>query len=246
MKKRIKRSIIWKLPLNEFKRLVIDSKTFTEILQFFDLPAKGGNINTLKRRIIEEGIDFSHIASGLNANKGKKLNKLPTITEALVNGSKIKNSTLKKILLTNGLLSEKCYISGCPVQSPIWNGKPITLILDHINGIRDDNRLENLRLVCRNCDGQLPTFAGRNKRNPRKNCVICGRTINQHNKTNHCKPCQNKQPRPERRKTVHPAAEVLKAEIDSLGYSAVGRKYNVSDNAVRKWINQDSNIDHPH
>ncbi|MCK9458525.1 MAG: endonuclease [Proteobacteria bacterium] len=49
-----------------------------------------------------------------------------------------------------------------------WMGKPIPLILDHINGDPEDHRLENVRLVCGNCDMQLPTFAGRNRGKGRK------------------------------------------------------------------------------
>jgi hypothetical protein len=48
-----------------------------------------------------------------------------------------------------------------------WNNKEIILILDHINGDSSDNSLENLRLVCANCDSQLPTFKNRNKGNGR-------------------------------------------------------------------------------
>jgi len=42
-----------------------------------------------------------------------------------------------------------------------WMGKPLPLILDHINGVNNDNRLENLRFVCSNCDSQLPTYKNR-------------------------------------------------------------------------------------
>ena len=45
----------------------------------------------------------------------------------------------------------------------IWNNEPISLILDHINGVHGDNRPKNLRLLCPNCNSQLPTHAGGNK-----------------------------------------------------------------------------------
>ena len=41
------------------------------------------------------------------------------------------------------------------------------MILDHIDGNADNNNLINLRLVCSNCDSQLPTYKGRNKGNGR-------------------------------------------------------------------------------
>lgn len=53
----------------------------------------------------------------------------------------------------------------CGQSGDDWNGKPITLIVDHIDGKSDNNQLNNLRLVCPNCDCQLPTFKGRNKGN---------------------------------------------------------------------------------
>lgn len=55
----------------------------------------------------------------------------------------------------------KCEICG---MDGIWNGKPLVLVLDHINGNPNDNRYENLRFVCPNCNSQLPTFTGRNKK----------------------------------------------------------------------------------
>ena len=82
--------------------------------------------------------------------------------KVFLEGKLICNSTLKQHLL---LYKEyKCEICGLGGE---WQGKPMVLILDHINGNPTDNRLENLRFVCPNCNSQLPTFAGRNKGNGR-------------------------------------------------------------------------------
>ncbi len=43
-----------------------------------------------------------------------------------------------------------------------WQGKPIPLELDHINGINSDHKLENLRLLCPNCHAQTDTYRGKN------------------------------------------------------------------------------------
>lgn len=58
----------------------------------------------------------------------------------------------------------KCSI--CDIL-PYWNNKPLTLILDHVNGVPNDWHISNLRLICSNCDSQLPTYKNKNKGNGR-------------------------------------------------------------------------------
>jgi len=57
-----------------------------------------------------------------------------------------------------------CAICGC---KPEWNGKPLIFVLDHIDGHASNNRRDNLRLICPNCDTQLPTFKSKNKNGDR-------------------------------------------------------------------------------
>jgi hypothetical protein len=85
------------------------------------------------------------------------------IEECLVFDSPVSRNTLKRQLLQQGLIENKCQLCDC---LPEWYGKPLVLVLDHINGVNNDNRIENLRLLCPNCNSQTETFAGRNaKRN---------------------------------------------------------------------------------
>ena len=67
---------------------------------------------------------------------------------------------VKKRYLEEGLLENKC--AWCGIKDE-WNGKPITLQLDHINGINNDHRLENVRILCPNCHSQTETYCGRGK-----------------------------------------------------------------------------------
>ena len=66
---------------------------------------------------------------------------------------------LKNRIRAGKLIPYICAICGI---DDVWCGKPMPLILDHINGINNDNRIENLRFVCSNCDSQLPTYKSRN------------------------------------------------------------------------------------
>lgn len=67
-------------------------------------------------------------------------------------------TAVRRRLLDDGVLENACSICGLRE----WQGKPISMHIDHINGIRDDHRLENLRMLCPNCHSQTPTYAGRN------------------------------------------------------------------------------------
>ena len=68
-------------------------------------------------------------------------------------------NTLKQRLISEGIKANKCEI--CSVSE--WMGKELTCQLDHINGVSNDHRLENLRIVCPNCHSQTDTFCGKNK-----------------------------------------------------------------------------------
>lgn len=124
----------------------------------------------------------------------------------------------------------------------------MSLILDHINGVPDDNRLENLRIVCPNCAATFDTHCGRkNRRQPvLRNCRRCGREFaakypRQHYCSHSCgcrwdRSVLRGVSKPELRKVERPPYERLIAELEATSYVAVGRKYGVSDNAVRKWV----------
>jgi hypothetical protein len=65
---------------------------------------------------------------------------------------------IKRRLLEAGVLENVCSV--CGLRN--WLGQPLSMHIDHINGVRNDHRLENLRMLCPNCHSQTPTYAGRN------------------------------------------------------------------------------------
>lgn len=125
--------------------------------------ASGSGYVTVQKRVAQNGIDTSHFtgqswAKGLRGRSSST--KIP-LSEILVeNSTYTGTSTLKKRLIQEGLLEFKCAGLGCGITE--WRGIPAPLELDHVNGVRTDNRIPNLRLLCPNCYAQTDTYCGKN------------------------------------------------------------------------------------
>lgn len=154
-------SFLWTITKDEYLDILNRCNTFSEILRIFNMSTKGGNIKTLKRVLNEYKIDYSKIATGLNCNKGKKREYVSDLSneELFTANSNHSRGAVKRRILKYKLIEYKCEQCG---QLPIWNNKELVLVLDHINGIANDHRLENLRFLCPNCNSQQDTFCGKN------------------------------------------------------------------------------------
>jgi 5-methylcytosine-specific restriction endonuclease McrA len=147
---------------DEYQRAVAETFSAAAALRVLGLRPAGGNYATLHSRIREHMISIAHW-TGQGHLRGKTNAHVPSIPleQILVKRSRYRGSTslLKSRLVRAGLLRYCC--ARCGMSQ--WMESVLALHLDHVNGDRTDNRLENLRLLCPNCHSQTPTYCGRNR-----------------------------------------------------------------------------------
>ena len=146
---------------DNLESIINQSKTQIEVLNKLGLRTAGGNFNTLRKYIKLFDLDTSHFINKYDMMVKISINKKIKLSEILIEKSKYNRTQLKKRLYGEGIKEKKCELCG---QDENWNGKHMSLILDHINGIYNDNRIENLRIVCPNCNATLDTHCGKNCR----------------------------------------------------------------------------------
>lgn len=205
-------------------------------ISYRDLARKLGYSNTcsgqtiLNLKIWFKDYDTSHFETQ-NMEQNFKNKQEPK--QIFITNSTASQNTLRKYYKQGNYTEYKCSICG---QEPFWNGKELTLILDHINGINNDNILENLRWVCPNCNQQLETTGSKNPN--RKNfakkyyCLDCGTEISKG--SIRCISCEAKN-RVVPLEKMEVSREELKTLIRTKSFVEIGRKFNVSDNSIRKW-----------
>lgn len=197
------------------------------VLRELGLKISGGNYSHIKGVIISFGIDTSHFL-GMAATRGIspaiKLTKqdfMDKYLRVLNRSASVNTHNIKLRLIAFGILEARC--NNCHGEK--WLGGTIPLELHHINGDRWDNRIENIELLCPNCHALTSNNSGRkNKKKIKDNDVTLS---NHRNGMSHYGVG---------RKVERPPYKLLLKEVESMGFVAVGKKYGVSDKAVRKWI----------
>lgn len=141
---------------SQFTDLVLNSSSTSDILRKLDYSVKG---NSWAYKIVDERM------RKLNINFGKKLvydtlkKEAIPLERVLTKDSEYNRSKLKERLVSEGIKEYKCECCGLTE----WNGKPISLQLHHLNGIHNDNRLNNLQLLCPNCHSQTENWGTKGK-----------------------------------------------------------------------------------
>ncbi len=226
----------------EAAEAVRNSRSWAEALRRLGYRHSGANARPLQRRVVRWGISTAHFDPFAASREALHREAIP-LERVLVPNSTYSRSSLKRRLFKDGLKERRCELCG---QDETWHGKRMGLILDHVNGERDDNRIENLRIVCPNCAATLETHCGRKPTVPPlepRPCARC-RTVfmpnyrGQRYCSRYCGSRWNRTgvKRPGARRAERPPRDQLLAEIEEHGYMGVGRRYGVSDNAIRKWI----------
>ena len=150
---------IYKLSDEQFVELLKKSSTISEVLFKLGYTTKGNSwgYSQIKRRMTDLNLDYS-IFKGKSYLANKKSDKISE-QDILRENCKHQRTVLRRYIIKNNLIPYKCAICGCTE----WQGKTLSLELDHINGINNDNRLENLRFLCPNCHSQTSTYGSRNQ-----------------------------------------------------------------------------------
>lgn len=210
----------------EFARIVEESSNYKDCLQNLGYHSSSLNLrNALKKKINGLNLDVSHFNT---PNPVKR-----TEENIFIENSTVDQATLRRWYKKGNYSEYKCSICGL---NPFWNGKDLSLILDHINGHNKDDRLENLRWVCPNCNQQLDTTGSRNRAHKEHNinlCVDCGKPITP--KAARCVECERKHRIECNVYQRRPPREELKELIRTTPFTKIGEKFGVTDNAVRKW-----------
>lgn len=206
----------------QFIQIVMNSQSLKEIAKKIGYNSFSGALS----KKIKDRIDILKISTQHFSNN--KITTKRTQQNIFITNSTASQKTLRDWYRRGQYTEYKCSICG---QEPIWQEKELTLILDHINGINNDDRLENLRWVCPNCNQQLETTNGKNRLIIKKKyyCIDCGKQISKN--AIRCIECSHKL----QQKVDRPSREELKNLIRNKTFTQIAKQYQVSDNAIRKW-----------
>ena len=143
--------------------LVKSSKSMAEVIRKLGLKQSGGMQRMLNGRLAVLRISKSHFSGSL-WSKGTTKATNPSVAKQVQKITLQPRDVLRKGVYVTSDILRRCFFStGVPYVCTVcgidsWLAKPITLHLDHINGVHTDNRVVNLRFLCPNCHQQTHTW----------------------------------------------------------------------------------------
>lgn len=254
-----------KIAEEEFENLVKEylplSNSLNNLCNYLGLKGVDGYYKKIKNVIEKYNLSTEHFGTLKTKKNSHNAYTAMTNEEFFVNGENRTGEQTIKRLISNNLKEYKCEI--CGINE--WKGKPLRLQVHHINGKHNDNRLDNLQLLCPNCHSQTDTYAKKNlstnenkftlsnrineivnNETPKfkkpiisnvykksdfiKYCEFCGKEI----KSTGTKFCSEECSRKASIKFNFTKDEIIEVFKELKTYTSVGKKYGVSDNAIRK------------
>lgn len=215
-----------KISKERAEEIIKDCYTIADFCRKVGWVPRGDNYKVVHKYIREYNLDVSHFTWN-KSNIGNKLNKHNEVELKKLKNPLVKGSILLKKLISEGHKERKCECCG----NKEWNNNPIPLEIHHINGNNSDNNIDNLQLLCPNCHALMDNYRGRKNKKEKKRyfCKKCGKEITRYSKSGLCVICCKKNNKNFLNK------EKLKKILKKYNFTKVGKMYNVSDNAVRKW-----------
>jgi len=217
-----------KITDEQLRQVVKDSSSVSDALRKLGLSPNGGTHGHYTKRIKNAKIPTDHFQTDRNLSgiKKGKLSANQILVKKQHGANRVKREYLLRAMLEMGI-QYNCSL--CKIKAE-WQGKELTLQIDHIDGDRNNNLKENLRFLCPNCHSQTLTFG--NKK-PRRQCSSCCNMIQNNSRSGLCKSCF-----PRNKKITWPNDEELLAMLAKSNYTKVGKELGVSDNAIRKHLNK--------
>lgn len=210
---------------DDLRKAVAEASSYAHTLRNLGLRPVADNYRSIRAAIKDVDADVSHFSRRPPVG-GNKKHPLEDIFSGKV--SYRNNQSLLRRLISEGYKEYRCEGKGCKVDG-VWLEHKIKLELDHINGVPDDNRLENLRILCPNCHSQTDTFRRYGNILARK-CPGCGDTIKQ--KVNACRDCYDK----EKYKQDWPHPEELIDRLRFESYSSLSKELGVEPSSIRYYL----------